>query len=52
MTELEHARAMIERCEAKRAAATDAGSRRYYELCAQGWRRWVERLRSESGSVS
>jgi len=32
--ELEHAENMIERCDAKKAAATDAGSRRYYELCA------------------
>ncbi len=32
---------MVARCETKQAAASDELSRRYYELCAKGWRRFA-----------
>jgi hypothetical protein len=48
MTEINHARAMIARCEAKRDAATDSECRRYYELCIAGWQRWLEKVEQEN----
>ena len=36
--------AAIARCEAKRDAATDPESRRYYALCLIGWREHLKRL--------
>lgn len=51
MSELEHARAMVARCTAKRDAATDALSRRYYELCLVGWQAQVKRLEQDNQIV-
>ena len=44
MTEIEHARTMVARCEAKRDAAGDAQSRYYFVLCLAGWRGHEKRL--------
>ena len=44
MTEKERVIAAIARIEAKRDAATDSESRRYYELCLIGWEAHLKRL--------
>ena len=49
MSEIVWARAAIAWCEKKHAAATDADSRRYYELCLIGHRANLRKL--EQGAV-
>ena len=44
MTEKERVIAAIARVMAKRDAATDPASRRYYELCLIGWEAHLRRL--------
>ena len=44
MSEKERVLAAIARIEAKRDAATDSESRRYYDLCLVGWHAHLKRL--------
>jgi hypothetical protein len=44
MSEKERVQAAIARILAKRDAATDPESRRYYALCLIGWRAHLKRL--------
>jgi hypothetical protein len=44
MSERERVLAAIARVTAKRDAATDPESRRYYELCLVGWEAHLRRL--------
>lgn len=46
VSELDRARAMVERCAEKRDQAGDAESFWYYEQCRRGWAHWVQRLES------
>jgi len=41
---IDQARAMVERCRAKRDATTDPESRWYYQQCVNGWRAWLKKL--------
>jgi len=47
VTEIVTTQAQIARVRAKLRAASDEGSRRYYELCLIGWERWLTKLKSE-----
>lgn len=49
-TEAARVEATIARLRAKRDAATDQDSRRYYELCIAGWQRELARLKAERTS--
>jgi hypothetical protein len=46
-SEFERVTAKIAEVEAKLAATKDAASRRYYELCLEGWVRWLEKVKEQ-----
>ena len=49
-TEAARVEATIARLRAKRDAATDQESRRYYELCIAGWQRELVRLENDNAN--
>jgi hypothetical protein len=52
VSEIERTKQAIATVAAKRDAANDPESRRYYELCIAGWQSWLVKLeRGELRSV-